>query len=364
VLQFTHSPWVAGIAGSANLLPLLLAALLGGRAIDRWGAWPLAVVADLASALSVVALPVAFLVCEPVSPAAIFGLVLLGALFDPTGVAARQTLVPLYARAAQRPLRHVNSLRGVLENGADFGGPLLGAVLVAAFGATQALFVNALSFVACVAIFVGMAPRPRRAQRASTDDWYAGIRFVVARPALRALAVTGMVGNALLLPFLALLLPVLTSEVLGDPALLGVALASFGAGATMGAAAFAPLARRLSLSAVYYGGLLLAGASIALCGLAVTPWPVVAGAGLAGAALGAGNPLEQTLLQAVAPRAYAGQVFTALAAMRFAAAPVAIVAVGFVAERVGAAAALLGSGMLLAVVAVIGWRAAPLSNSQ
>ena len=59
VLQSTHSALITGIAGIGNILPILIAAVLGGRAIDKFGAWPMSVIADLLSFVSVLSLPLA-----------------------------------------------------------------------------------------------------------------------------------------------------------------------------------------------------------------------------------------------------------------------------------------------------------------
>jgi macrolide resistance protein len=364
VLEFTHSAVTAGIAGSANLLPILFAALLGGRAIDRFGAWRIGVLADVLSGISVLALPVAFLLCDRVSTSVVFALVLLGALFDPTCIAARQTLVPLYARLARRPLDEINSVRGALESGADLAGPLLAGGLIALFGAVAALFANAASFLLCVAIFVVSVPRPRRASKPHNSPRLAGLRYVMQQRTLRALALTGVMVSAVVLPFLGLLLPVLATEVFRQPPLFGVALAAFGFSAMLGAGAFSALSRRLSHSAIFYGGIALCGGAIALCCAVVAPWMVVGCAVLGGGLLGAGNPLEQTLLQRLAPRALAGQIFTALGAIRYGAAPLTIVAAGLATEWIGVRPVLLGAGVLLAVSALAAWRTAPLPESQ
>ncbi|NJO40295.1 MAG: hypothetical protein HC769_11385 [Cyanobacteria bacterium CRU_2_1] len=71
-----------------------MAAIWGGKAINWFGAWTMSVIADFLSFASVPALPLIFLYVDGVSPAFSVLLVLLGALFDPTVIAARQTLVP------------------------------------------------------------------------------------------------------------------------------------------------------------------------------------------------------------------------------------------------------------------------------
>jgi MFS family permease len=89
VLQFTHSAIATGIAGAGNIIPIVLAAFIGGRLIDRFGAWEVSVVADVFSSLSVLLLPFIFIKFTIVSPIVIFLLVFVGALFDPTAVSAQ-----------------------------------------------------------------------------------------------------------------------------------------------------------------------------------------------------------------------------------------------------------------------------------
>src|SRR5262249_40227928 len=251
------------------------------------------------------------------SPIVIFVLVFIGAMFDPTGIAARQTLVPRLARLARIPLPSINTVRAGLESGADLAGPLLGVALIAAMGAINSFFVNAASFLLCAVVFATTVPPGRqRAANAGDTDFLLGARFVWRERQLRTLAIMGSACNFILLPFLGLLLPVLTLYVFHNPVLLGACVSAFGVGATLGALAFAPLARMWSRSMIFFGGLLLSGAAIASCGFVSTQTSVGIAAVLGGVLLGAGNPLEQTILQEVTPRAVAGQVFTSLGAMR------------------------------------------------
>ena len=372
VLRYTGSPLLTGVAGAGNLVPYLLAAFYGGRAIDRLGAWNLSVFSDVLSSLSVLALPLAFLALGGgVRAALLFLLVLLGALFDPTGSAARQTLVPGVTRLAGQPLERVNSLRGGLENGADFFGPVLGVALIGAMGVTNAFFVNAASFLLCALLFATTVPRrmPWESEADATEAEPApeeprpslsGIVFLFRHAPLRPLAAVGAAAGLVLLPFLGVLLPVLATRTFGSVTLLGVCLSAFGLAATVGALSFSALSRRLSRSAIYYGGLLVTDGAIALCGVAAAPYQVVLAAALAGLLLGAGNPLQQTVLQEETPEAMAGRVFTALSAFQFAAGSLGLVAVGVVAEYAPVRAALVVTGSLLMAVSVAGALALPL----
>ncbi|MDN3577596.1 MFS transporter [Chitinimonas viridis] len=361
VLQQTGSALMTGLAGAVAVLPILLAALVGGRAIDRFGPWRVSLLADVLSGVSVLALPLAFAWHGQLPLAWILLLVFVGALFDPSGSAARQILVPSLARLARQPLERVNALRGGLENGADFAGPMLAVGLVGLLGAAGALYVNAASFLLCALLVALLVPRkPVRARREPDESALAGVRFILRHPRLRPLALLSMMGNFVLSPFLGLLLPLLAVQVHHNTTLLGLCLSAFGICATLGALAFARLSRYFSRSAIFYGGQLCTALAIVLCGLAQAPAGLLAASALAGLLLGAGNPLQQTLLQEETPKALAGQVFTGMGAISFGAGPLGLLLLGVAAQYLGAGTATLLAGGALLISALLGWLLAPL----
>jgi MFS family permease len=363
VLQFTNSPIVTGIASAANIAPIVLAAILGGRAIDRFGAWNISVAADLLSFFSVLALPLAFIYFDRVSPFLIFLLVFLGALFDPTGISARQTLVPNLASLSGKSLQKINSWRGGLENAADFIGPAIGVGLIGATGIVNTFLINAVSFLLCAGIFAIAVPRKRDVTSMGNEGAaLLGVTFIFKHPQLRALAIAGIIANFVLLPFLGLLLLVLTTQKFQSTTLLGVCLSVFGLAATVGAACFSQLSHRCSRSVIYYGGLLMTGGSIMLCALSTHQYQVIFSAGLAGLLLGAGNPLQQTILQEETPKAIAGQVFTSLTAIHFIAGFFGLLFAGILTEFSNVEQVLLWFGCLLLTSAIFGWYRLPLAR--
>ena len=58
VLQTTHSATQTGITGFFNVLPIVLAGLLGGALIDRIGYKGTSIIADLMSGITVLLIPV------------------------------------------------------------------------------------------------------------------------------------------------------------------------------------------------------------------------------------------------------------------------------------------------------------------
>jgi MFS family permease len=374
VLQFTHSPLIVGIASAGNIIPIVLAAIFGGRAIDRFGAWNISVCADILSFFSVLALPLAFIYFDRVSPLLIFLLVFLGALFDPTGASARQTLVPSLVKLSGKSLSKINSWRGGLENGADFLGPVIGVGLIGWAGILNTFYINSVTFLLCAGIFAIAVPKKREIRSMGNEDaaWGA-IAFIFNHPRIKPLAIIGMVGNFVILPFLSLLLPVLATEKFGSNTLLGISLSVFGLAATIGAALFSLLSNRFSPSAIYYGGLLMTGSSIMLCALASHKYEVILFAASAGLLLGAGNPLSQTILQSETPENIAGQVFTSLTAIHFIGGPFGLLLAGAILQQ-GVATAnaefssiemvLSLTGGLLVASAIFGWYRLPLLTSN
>lgn len=365
VLHYTESPLITGIAGAGNIIPIVLAAFIGGRAIDKFGAWRVSVFADLLSFASVLALPLVFLYLDTVSPLLIFLLVFIGALFDPTGISARQTLVPGLARMAGKPLDKINSYRGALENGADFLGPIIGVVFISLVGVAITFFINALTFLLCAIIFVVTVPRPHNqpSMHEANAAWV-GARFIFKQRNLRALAVVGMMVSFVILPFLGLLLPVLATQKFANPTLLGLCLSAFGMAATVGALSFSKLVGICSRSMIYYGGLLITAIAIMLCAFVTAQYGVILSAVLAGLLLGAGNPLQQAILQEETPPAIAGQVFTSLSAIHFVAGPVGLLLAGLVTQLANVETVLLSGGGLLLLTAGLGWYFAPLSEAD
>lgn len=360
VLQYTHSPLAAGIASVGNIIPIVLAAIVGGRAIDRFGAWNTSVTADILSFFSVLALPLAFIYFDEVSPLLIFLLVFLGALFDPTGTSARQTLVPSLASLSGKSLEKINSWRGGLENGADFLGPIIGVGLISATGIINTFFINAATFLLSAVIFLIAIPRQVQTLRGAEDAALSGIKFIFKHPQIRTLAIVGMVANFVILPFLSLLLPVLTTSKFNSNTLLGISLSVFGLAATIGATSFSLLSNRFSRFQIYYGGLLLTGGSIMLGAFATNQYQVILFTGLAGLLLGAGNPLSQTILLEETPEIIAGKVFTSFNAIHFIGGPFGLLLAGVMTELLNVEQVLVQFGCLLIALAIFGWYRLPL----
>ncbi|GAA0794770.1 MFS transporter [Spirilliplanes yamanashiensis] len=190
-----------------------------------------------------------------------------------------------------------------LFTSAEHAGYLLGApaagLLIAAAGVGGALAVTVAAF-AFAAVVAAVRVRVPHAHTPSGTAERARLREVVAfirdDPALRALLVFPTAAVLLVGPLVPIVLPVLARQAFGDPVVLGVMVAAYGAGGLLGAAG-ARVGRRRLFTAVFlvlpcaYDTLTLApGLPVTLAVLLTT-----------GAAAGSLVPLMATVRQERAP---------------------------------------------------------------
>ena len=129
VLQRTGSAVDASIVAAAATLPLLVATLVAGTAVDFVGRRRVAMLADALSAMSVAAIPVLAITLGTgsLTTVVLAGLAALGSFFDPAGMTARQSMLPEAAARAGWTLDHTNSVYEAVFNLAYITGPGIGA---------------------------------------------------------------------------------------------------------------------------------------------------------------------------------------------------------------------------------------------
>src|SRR3954451_9934865 len=179
VLQRDGSAVKASIVAMAGTLPLLVATLIAGAAVDYLGRRRVSMISDALSALSVVAVPVIALAfgADAINVAVLAGLAALGAFFDPAGMTARETMLPEAAGRAGWTLDHANSVYEAIFNLAYIVGPGIGGLLIATLGGINTMWVTAsafgLSIVATAVLRLEGAGKPDRTEL--PDGVWAGI---------------------------------------------------------------------------------------------------------------------------------------------------------------------------------------------
>jgi MFS family permease len=358
VLVTTGSPALTGLAVFFNFLPVVLAGFFGGVIVDRLGYRATSIIADLASAAAVAAIPLLH-ASVGLELWELMGLVFLGALLDAPGATARVSLFPdLVDRAGVR-MERANGIRGAIQQGSWLVGAPVGGILVAELGATTALWLDAASFLVSAALVGLLVPPARRAAEGEAPRRYLtelaeGLRFIWGRRLVRAFVVTVLITNLLDAPF-PVVMPVFAREAFGSAADLGLMYGVFGGAALVGALAYSAvghrLPRRLTFVSCFSVVPLLYLVMATLPSLPVT----LAVLTLSGLAAGPINPLMNTVLFERVPPDLRGRVFGAFKAGAWASIPLGVLLGGVVVGTIGIAATFFGIGLCYLVVTAYGF---------
>ena len=354
VLGLGGSGVEVGIAAFFATAPIVVGGALGGVVVDRVGHRRAAIVADVVSGVSVLAIPVlALTVGLPFW--ALLTLVFVGGLLDTPGQTARRVMLPaLTARAGV----HLEQSVGLLDGSERFAkliGASVAGLLVALVGPISALFVNAATFAVSAMLtwaFVTAVPRvpsvPSGTNRAGdgarahlprTSYWSElaeGFRFVIRDPLMRLVVVLVLVTNLLDAARASSLLPLYANDHLGGAAALGLLVAVMGGCALVGNVAFGFVAhrapRRITLAVCFA---LAGGPSSAVFALGA-PFPVlVAMTALSGLAAGAINPILGAVQLERVPEHMRGRVFGLINAGAWAGVPFGALIGGIAADSIG-----------------------------
>ncbi len=356
VLELTGSAGAAGLLAAATAIPLLGASLISGTVVDTLGRRRTSVMSDLLSATSVAAIPiVGYLV--GLSLGWLIVLAVVGAVFDPAGVTARETMLPAAAGRAGWPLHRANGVHEAVWGVAFLLGPGVGGVLIALVGGIDALWFTAVAFVAS-ALLVGFLRVPdagRPEEHHVPDGFWSGtrdgLRFVWSDRLLRALLVITAVLVSVYMPVEGVLLPV-EFEAQDQPGRLGLVVMAMSLGGIAGALGYGLVGRRWRRSTLYRGALVMTGVFLLVLAT-LPPFGVMLVAALfIGVAYGPVGPLVNLALQTRSPERMRGRVVGIITSAEYAAGPFGYLVVGAATERFGVQPTFLAIGAAIMVVAL------------
>ncbi|MFF4772638.1 MFS transporter [Microtetraspora fusca] len=312
VTALSAGPAEVGLLSALSTLTVLVLGLPAGAWVDRVRRRPVMLVTDLARALVLFSVPVAWW-AGWLSMAQLYlvaTLVGAGTLFFDV---ASFSLVP--GIVGRDRLTSANSLLVGTNSGMDVAGRSLAGVLVQAAGAPVAILLDALSYLWSAA----WLRRVREPVQAAPDTPHppiarqisAGVRFVFGNPVLTAALLQGSMAN-LAYPLCSVLLPVLIVDRLGLPEwVVGAYLAAGGLGVLAGSSAAHLLGRRLGTGrAVWMVGLVTSPAAFVIPFLDRGPllWAATAAWFVLTFRTGINNVLLVSLRQRVTPDEMLGRM--------------------------------------------------------
>jgi H+ antiporter protein len=360
VLQRNGSAVDASIVAMAGTLPLLVATLIAGAAVDYLGRRRVSMISDLLSALSVATVPVlafAFGV-EAINVAVLAVLAALGAFFDPAGMTARETMLPEAAGRAGWTLDHANSVYEAVFNLAYIVGPGVGGLLIATVGGVNTMWVTAVAFV-CSIVAIALlrlegAGRPDRTQLPE-GVWAGvveGLRFVWRTPVLRTLAIVDLVATGLYMPMESVLFPKYFTD-RDEPAELGWVLMALSIGGLLGALGYAVLSKHMSRRATMLTAVLTLGVAMTVIAF-LPPLPLIlALCAVVGLVYGPIAPIYNYVMQTKAPQHLRGRVVGVMGSLAYAAGPLGLVLAGPLADAAGLHATFLALSLPMLVLGLV-----------
>ena len=358
-----------GIASTFATVPIIVGGPLGAVLVDRIGHRRSSIIADLASAVTV--LVIAALASQGALP--FWGFLLLifaSGLLDTPGQTARTTLLPDLSEQAGVPLARTVGFASGAERTAMLVGAPLGGLVVSVLGASAAFAVTGVFFVVSSALVVLLVREPRVHLPEEPGeglsywrDLAAGFRFVVGQPLLRLIVAMVFVMNLLDAGRFSVLLPLRAAGWTGGAGVVGLITGALGAGALVGSVFFGAVGHRLPRRLLFVVATLLAGGPLSLALASSMPvWAVVAVSAATGLASGVLNPIIDTLRLELAPARMRARSSSLMIAGSWAGIPVGALLAGGGAEWIGVPAALLVIGAVYVLVALLpvgggAWRA-------
>ena len=352
VLTTTGSASKTGLVALAEMLPLVILKVLGGPIIDRVGARRVSITCDLLSVLVVGSIPLLYHSGHLSFPGFLLLVALAGALRGP-GDAAKHSLTPALVTHAGVPMERATGLASMVERSASMLGAAFAGGLIAVIGPTNALFVDAGSFLLSAAILAwatrGMAPAVAREEGADEPAYRRqlaeGWHFLRGDRVLLGIAVMVALTNCLDIAWASVLVPVWAREFGGGAAAIGLLFAVFGAAALAGATCDAAWGERMPRYRTYLIAFLIGGAPrFVVMAFDVPWWAVMAVAVSAGFAAGFINPVLGAVIYERIPASLVGRVTSLTTAMCFALMPLGGLLGGFLVGGLGLTVAMLAVG--------------------
>lgn len=338
---------VTGLAG-------LIGSMAAGVLVDRTDPKRVLIAGELVFVPAVLSLALAGSLTQMallVLPASLAGSVVFTAV----------TTLPPFLTDEPRRLERLNAYVEGAGTAAFIAGPVIGALLVNAAGIGWVFVLDAATSIVGVAILLPVRLRPvvrLDPDRTTLEDLREGFRHAYGRPALRLLLV---LATATYLSFGVFggLEPLFFRDVLGrGPEWIGYVNAVFGGGLLAGSLLYGRFSDRLTSLSVAATFTVASGAGAVLYTGTARLSVVVAGAVVWGTILGVLMPLVRTLGQLEAPRGMVGRVMGTLQVHHQAGDLAPLMFAPALAGLFGVQAVLVGSGVVVAAVAVASMPAA------
>ncbi|MFF5229500.1 MFS transporter [Dactylosporangium sp. NPDC000521] len=333
-------PAMVALLTAATWLPWLLIGLPAGVWVDRWPRRRTLLLADIASAAVLVAVPVAAWTGVLTMPVLLVAALLAGSAGVFANVAFNAFL-PHLVRADD--LMEGNAKLQTSASVALVVGPGLGGLLAQAAGPVSGILIDALTFLVSAACLLGLRsspePRPSAGDRPGMLRQIAeGIAFIMRGRLLQAMLVVAAVTNFAMLGITALRVVFLVRAEGTAPGTAGLAIGVGSLGAILGAALAARASRHFGSARTYLVANVAAAPFVLLLPLGGHGWRLTlftAGSFIALAGATMSNVMTMTFRGNFVPAHLLGRVTAASRIFVFGTVPLGAATAGLLASTLG-----------------------------
>ncbi|MER7419924.1 MFS transporter [Micromonospora peucetia] len=357
VLVSTGSPTRMGLVVAAEMLPYVLTSALGPPLVDRLGARRVSITADLASAAGMVLLAVSY----QLGFATLLGLVAVIGVLRGLGDNAKRAMAHATIAAAGASMARVSAIDDGLHRMSILVGAPVAGVIIAWFGITQAILIDAATFAVAAAVVTALIPasigRPTHAATTEREPYLKalgiGLRHLRQDQVAVGIFAVMFIINLFNQASVAVYIPLWVDHVLDNPAALGAVSGALALGAIVGNIGFSIAATRLPRYVTFTIGLLVGGAPrFLVMAFSNDLLVVIAVTFVCGLALSSVNPIIAATILERTPPPLQARMFGLATAFSWASIPIGGVLGGWAASALGLTAAIALSGLLYLMVAL------------
>jgi predicted MFS family arabinose efflux permease len=359
VLVTTGSPGKMSLVLAAEILPMAILGIPSGSLVQRLGSRTTMLAADLARAPILASIPLLY-AAGALSFGLLLAIVALLGCFMPPYFAAQRTILPELVGEDETRMSQANSS---IEGGtalAALVGPAIAGALIPLIGASNVLYVDAVTYLIAFLLVLVFVPRRKAVRAAAQHGVLAGLRFLLSDRLLARLSAT-VVAFGFLGAGMSAGLPVYAyDEFDGRSWIAGLFYAALGAGAVVGSVLAVVVVKKIAPLRLAAVGILAFSVPLWVLPF-LPPWPVVFVALFTATLF---TPLVNGpligVLTARTPEDLRAKVMTAVISANTVAAPLGFLVAGQVLEHWGVvplfAAVVLGMTWMAIVFAAITWR--------
>ncbi len=346
VLEISNSPLSLGLVNLCRAIPVLIMTPLGGVAADQWERRRILTVTQ--SIYMVLAFLLGALVTAGVANLwEIYVIAALRGMVLSFNMPARQSMIS--DLVPRKDLPNAVALNSATNNLTRVLGPSIGGALIALVGIDWLFYLNGISFLA-ILYTLHLLPDVG-VQRKPTHPWHDlkdGFTYIRSHSVIRYLVLLAIVPMLFGQPYITMLAVFARSILEVGPAGLGLMTSIASLGAVLGGL-FAAGRHRAPQIAPMLAGIIVFGIALVLFSFSRWLVPSLVLLFIAGAANVFYNATNNALIQTTVEDDYRGRVLSMLFINR-GLVPMGTAVTGFLAEYVGAPAALAGMSAMLIVL--------------